>query len=118
MGYQDDFYIPRNIVGYTGDLHGVGRNAPTVYFCRFDYGVGYTFGRITQYHENEDNIGRNKVRTHHDYWVGNKWPEGYGVEFYNGRVRHQSRNRMYPVSWNNIRILMEAIYWYPYRKSK
>jgi hypothetical protein len=56
MGYRDDFYVVRNIIGYTGrisfDL------PPTIYF--YDC-TRKLLGHITQYHPNYENIGRQKV---------------------------------------------------------
>ena len=63
MGYQDDFYIPENIVGYTGDI----KKNPTVYFERKEKDGSITFGRITQQHDNKENEGREIVRKSKDY---------------------------------------------------
>ncbi len=56
-GYRDDFYVPENIIGYTGEL---GKSA-TVYFEKQE-GDTITFGRITQDHLNKENEGREMVR--------------------------------------------------------
>ena len=55
MPYRDDFYIRANIVGYTADDGNILEN-PTLYFE-----TETEHGRITQEHENPDNIGRGKV---------------------------------------------------------
>lgn len=92
MGYRDDFYIPENIKGYTGDLY----NNPTVYFEN-----GTEYGRITQEHDEPDNVGRNKVRsdpTHtivNELYIGdNPKMRGRTVanEYCNGKIIHVSRN--------------------------
>jgi hypothetical protein len=53
MAYRPDVYREENIVGHTGRLGYL----PTVYFEK-----GMEFGRITQTHKKQCNIGRNKVR--------------------------------------------------------
>lgn len=50
--YRANFYVPENIIGYTGALH----ENPTVYFQD-----GAEFGHITQAHDNAWNIGREPV---------------------------------------------------------
>lgn len=50
--YRSNFYIPENIIGFTGALH----NNPTVYFM-----TDTEFGHITQYHGSHWNIGREPV---------------------------------------------------------
>ncbi len=82
MSYEDSFYVKANITGYTGDID----NNPTVYFQK-----GNRFGRITQDHDNADNIGRNKVREYDDYRHENN-SSGKAEEYYNGKVQHTSRN--------------------------
>lgn len=52
--YRPDFYIPENIMGYTGKLH----ESPTVYFQ-----CGAEFGRITQEYEVGYNLGREEVQS-------------------------------------------------------
>lgn len=83
MPYESLFYTKENIIGYTGNISLF----PTVYFRK-----GNRFGRITQQHSNPDNIGRNVVRIYEDYSLYNTADSGKGVEFYNGKVRHRSRN--------------------------
>jgi hypothetical protein len=74
MGYRDDFYIPENIVGYTGNID----NQPTVYFQRIEDNGTISFGHITQYWYDSDfgrcsspNVGREEVRNAADYIIGN-----------------------------------------------
>lgn len=85
MSYRDDFYIKDNIIGYTGDI----LNNPTVYFKKVDGTGQIEFGRITQEHDDESNVGRNVVRTARDYAITNV--NGKAQEYYNGKVRHFSR---------------------------
>lgn len=98
MSYRDDFYTKENIIGYTGLLS----NNPTVYFKRGD-----EFGRITQYHKDKDNIGRNVVREYSDYKITNN-VNGKAEEFYDKTVNHTSRNRFIKV-FNNPDENNEAI---------
>lgn len=109
MAYQDAFYVEGNIIGYTGTL---GQDE-TVYFRN-----GNTFGRITQDHPNADNIGRNEVRTYADYVIDNSGPGGVAQEFYNGRVRHKSRNAFVAVNDGNRNTLAQAIARFPNVKPK
>ncbi len=89
MGYRDDVYNLGNIIGYTGDDPATR----TVYV--YDAGTK-EFGRLTQAHAHQDNVGRNKVRKEDDYWIGNEG--GRGVEKYRGQIRHRSRNAFVPVT--------------------
>ena len=120
MPYRPDFYIPENIVGYTGDLH----NDPTVYFETYT-----EHGRITQAHHNVDNIGRNEVRqnvlfvlegqecTLYRYEGGNIEQAGVACEFYATRdgetilddFYHESRNPLIIADAPAIPILAAAI---------
>ncbi|MFA6788950.1 MAG: hypothetical protein WC149_03775 [Arcobacteraceae bacterium] len=96
MGYRDDFYKSENIIGYTGNVANL--NIVTVYFKS-----GNSFGRITQEHSNVDNIGRNKVREYADYAIYNHSSNGNNaVEFYDGKVQHNSRNPFIPVGNDQI----------------
>ncbi len=96
MGYRDDLYQAKNIIGYTGDH--MFRDRVTVYFIS-----GADFGRITQYYpDDETNVGRNKVRTAHDYKIYNSKTDGCAVEFYDGSVQHESRSPFVPVGGNDI----------------
>lgn len=100
MSYRDDFFKKENIIGYTGDL----KDNPTVYFKK-----GSEFGRITQDHGNADNIGRNKVRTADDYEIKNSGRNGNAQEFYNGAVKHNSRNPFVEVTDESIDELAKSI---------
>lgn len=80
MSYRDDFYTLANVIGYTGVLN----DNPTFYFRH-----GTEFGRITQWHRDIGNIGRNIVRSAPDYVI----EQGrVAREYYNGKYRHTSRN--------------------------
>ncbi len=68
MGYRDDFYTADNIIGYTGDIN----NNPTVYF-RSEKDGEVTFGRITQEHKDDFNVGREEVRKAKDYDLKDAW---------------------------------------------
>lgn len=113
MGYCDDFYVKANIIGYTGDLKDSSK--VTVYFRN-----GNKFGRITQDHPHQDNIGRNQVRDCGDYRIGNN-ANNKCEEFYNGAVKHTSRNAFVAVpqtSVDTIDVLAKAITAFPNAKSK
>lgn len=98
--YRDDFYKKENIIGYTGSL----TNNPTVYFKDGD-----EFGRITQNHGNPNNIGRNKVRSYSDYRINNTGKNGAAQEYYNGKIRHSSRNPFISVSDDSRDELAQSI---------
>jgi hypothetical protein len=110
MPYETDFYVKSNIIGYTGDLN----SNPTVYFRS-----GNRFGRITQAHDHQDNIGRNKVREYADYALTNN-TSGKAEEYYNGKVRHKSRSAFVPLNGNQntLNTLAQAITAFPNAKSK
>ncbi|MBB1268164.1 hypothetical protein [Shewanella sp. SR44-3] len=109
MPYETDFYVKSNIIGYTGDLN----NNPTVYFKN-----GNKFGRITQDHGHQDNIGRNKVREYADYDISNV--EGRAREYYNGDYQHTSRHAFVPLNGNQntLNTLAQAINAFPNAKPK
>lgn len=98
--YGDDFFVEGNIIGYTGTLG----QQETVYFRSGD-----TFGRITQAHDDQDNVGRSKVRTYADYSIRNSIAKGVAEESYNGSVRHTSRHPFIAVTPENIDQLAQAI---------
>ncbi|MGB0949264.1 MAG: hypothetical protein ACPGU0_04070, partial [Marinirhabdus sp.] len=75
-----------NIIGYTGDIH----DNPTVFFKK-----GNKFGRITQDHQHEDNIGRNRVKSHSDHSIENR--DGRAHEYYNGQERYNSHHQFIAV---------------------
>lgn len=93
MGYRDDFYVQKNIIGYTGTL----RDNPTVYF--FVGGASKTFGHITQVHSVAENVGRETVITDSTYKCGNL-VDADGEYFYEvwSTGQHPSRNKMI---WRN-----------------
>jgi len=88
MGYRGDFYVPQNIIGYTGDLN----NNPTVYFKS-----GYSYGHITQSHDLRQNVGREEVLVAQDYRIFNN-AHGTAEEWAGGRCFHESRNTFTPVA--------------------
>ncbi len=98
--YEDDFYTAANIIGYTGDLN----DNPSVYFQK-----GNKFGRITQEHDEADNIGRNIVREYADYRIGNTGKGGTAQEYYGGAVQHESRNAFIARTAGNVDELAKAI---------
>lgn len=113
MPYEAGFYIAKNIVGYTGDL----KNNPTVYFHNRKTNQ---FGRITQDHDHADNIGRARVRIAADYSLRNN-RSGTAEEFYNGSVKHTSRNKFHKLgvfSGSTLKKLRLAIDAFPDAKSK
>lgn len=74
MAYEADFYIPENIVGYTGVIG----EKPTVYFKRVEGDGTKSFGHITQNwfdgefgESNSPNVGREVVRNAADYTIAN-----------------------------------------------
>lgn len=107
MAYGNDFYVKANIIGYTGDLN----DNPTVYFQK-----GNRFGRITQDHPHANNIGRNRVREYTDYRISNV--DGKAQEYYNGSVRHTSRNSFIAVTSDTAAVLALAISNFPNKKPK
>lgn len=112
--YRLDFYKRENIIGYTGDID----DNPTVYFRD----ANNNFGRITQYHNDPSNIGRNEIRQYADYRIENVWDNNVSgpraKEYYGGRYRHTSRNLFHPVDEDNIDQLAEAIDNFRYAKTK
>lgn len=82
MKYRADFYIPENIIGYTGNIN----SNPTVYFQR-----GSEIGHITQDHDIKYNIGREEVTVATNYSIGNDG-NGRSVEKDGMRVLHESRS--------------------------
>lgn len=74
MAFEADFYIPENIIGYTGDID----QKPTVYFMRAEQDGTITFGHITQNwfdgtfgKSNSPNVGREVLRNANDYTIEN-----------------------------------------------
>jgi hypothetical protein len=112
MGYQDIFYTADNMIGYTGQVHKM----PTVYFRK-----GNAWGRITQYHSNNLNIGRNVVRVKAGYTIANENVNGEEkcVERVNGKPLHTSRNRLITndsIGEEDRAVLLQAIWKYPDEK--
>jgi hypothetical protein len=62
MPYRADFYVPENIIGYTGVLN----KNPTVYFLS-----PTEYGHITQVHDADSNVGREEVCKNAQYIFGN-----------------------------------------------
>lgn len=74
MAFEAEFYIPENIIAYTGILD----QKPTVYFLRDEVNGTRTFGHITQNwfdgtfgRSNSPNVGREVLRNAGDYVIGN-----------------------------------------------
>jgi hypothetical protein len=117
MGYRDDFYDARYIMGYTGQLH----KDPTVYFLTQN-----ERGRITQKHKHNKNVGREKVRGTAGYTFANELFNGRRklVEYVNGRDVHTSRNALVQVpvddqtSSDTRALLAQAITRFPDEKSR
>jgi hypothetical protein len=97
--YEESFYQKGNIIGYTGNIN----LKPTIYFQK-----DTKFGRITQEHPDSTNVGRNKVRTAADYKIANG-TNGNAEEYYNGAVRHRSRNPFKTAGWFDKIKLAKAI---------
>jgi len=106
--YEDGFYKKENIIGYTGDIN----ISPTVYFK-----CNNKFGRITQSHPNRSNIGRNIVRIANDYKISNG-SNGHAEEYYDGAIRHRSRNAFRTASWLEKIKLAKAIDLFKDQKQK
>lgn len=100
--YMDDFYVAENIIGYTGSI----LNNPTMYFRN-----GNTFGRITQHHDDPNNVGRNLVRTHADYFIENE--DGMAWEYYDGDWQHNSRSEFESIKAVFLPILRTCITRFP-----
>jgi hypothetical protein len=85
MSYEPTFFVPENIIGYTGVL---SKN-PTVYFLSSTH-----YGHITQVHEEWTNVGREVIYSHASYGFGNQ--RGSLVEMDTGArpMDHTSRSPM------------------------
>lgn len=112
MSYRNDFYTKENIIGYTGDL----RKNPTVYFLEVDAHDHNlkSFGRITQFHEMPERIGREFVFQSKNYHYGNDliFGEPKLVERICDHPIHMSRNKFIPVDKEDheaINILAKSI---------
>ena len=94
MAYAPDFYVPENIIGYTGVLN---RN-PTVYFLSATH-----YGHITQVHDEWRNVGRETIRPTDRYVFGNVGDNNALVEAdYLASLSHESRSPMILVSKSSI----------------
>jgi hypothetical protein len=108
MGYRDDFYMVKYIIGYTGDLH----DFPTVYFQKGD-----EYGHVTQKHDYPQNVGRMEVRQSNTHSIGNEIHEGTLklVERDKGKITHVSRstltrvNVLDPSATDTVALLAQSI---------
>lgn len=93
MNYRADFYIPENIIGYTGKID----DNPTVYFRTGPPQGPNEYGHITQAHQIGPNEGREKVirSTKYEIRVG---ANGNLEEWDGGRCIHPSRNPFVPIA--------------------
>jgi len=121
MTYRNDFYKKENIIGYTGDLN----QKPTVYFQKaHTYNPGLiSFGRITQAHADDQNVGREFVFKAKHYSARNERVHGTRtlVERVNDQLIHTSRNPMILVDQKNTNVidqLAESIDKYPELKPR
>ncbi len=90
MAYAPEFYIPENIIGYTGVLN----KNPTVYFLSKTH-----YGHITQVHDEWRNVGRETIRPNARYAFGNVGDNNSLVESDPGApMSHHSRSPMILVS--------------------
>ncbi len=90
MAYAPDFYVPENIIGYTGVLN---KNS-TVYFLSATH-----YGHITQVHDEWRNVGRETIRSNARYTFGNVGDNNCLVESDPGApMYHHSRSPMILVS--------------------
>lgn len=83
--YEPNFYVPENIIGYTGVL----QKNPTVYFLSKTH-----YGHITQVHEEWTNVGREVIYPNASYEFGN-WDGVRLIEQDSARpMGHTSRSAM------------------------
>jgi hypothetical protein len=88
--YAADFYVPENIIGYTGVLN----KNPTVYFLSATH-----YGHITQVHDVWENVGRETIGSTAQYLFGNIGDNNCLYEFDAGAgMEHPSRSPMILVS--------------------
>ena len=86
MAYAADFYVPENIIGYTGVLN----KNPTVYFLSATH-----YGHITQVHDEWRNVGRETIRPNAQYAFGNVGDNNCLVESDSAApMSHESRSPM------------------------
>ena len=98
MPYRADFYIPENIIGYTGQID----NNPTVYFMEGPAHGPNEYGHITQAHRIGPNEGRETVRSSAQYEM-RAGAAGNLEEWDAGRRIHSSRSRFIPVAGLNAK---------------
>ncbi|MCK5818226.1 MAG: hypothetical protein KAH18_03025 [Psychromonas sp.] len=65
MGYRDDFYIKKNIIGHTGNIKS---GSPSIYFHDRTRSA---FGCVTTFHIEPRNIGRETVMEDNNYLIFN-----------------------------------------------
>ena len=115
---RKDFYVPENIIGYTGSL----QSSPTVYFlsCPWKgFGTYFNceFGHITQvYPENPHNVGRERVCRAAAYTIQNErgvLHEYACVKIGPGDFLHKSRSPFIEVDDNSRDVLKKAIRRFP-----
>lgn len=94
MAYAPEFYVPENIIGYTGVL----TRSPTVYFLSATH-----YGHITQVHDEWRNVGRETIRPTDQYTFGNLGDNNALVEAdYLAGLSHESRSPMILVGKSSI----------------
>lgn len=93
MAYRSDFYIPENIIGYTGIID----QNPTVYFMTGPPQGPNEYGHITQGHQIGPNEGRETVYRSAMYQI-RVGPGGVLEEWDGGQLMHRSRNALIPVA--------------------
>jgi hypothetical protein len=128
MGYKDDFYVKKNIIGWTGDINGDefsvyfadcdGSPPPTVRIADVDQ-IVVQYGHITQKHVCAYNVGREEVHECFSYAIYNgtsgsmeeselgpqgkdKLDTGKRVDKSDHEVLHQSRGVFHPVTKGTI----------------
>ncbi|MEO0911745.1 MAG: hypothetical protein AAFY59_01960 [Pseudomonadota bacterium] len=110
MGYRDDFYTVKNIIGHTGKIE----SNPTVYFLHKVADTEIYYGHITQSHADGANVGREPVRQTTFYDAGNITVDGKLIyeETVDG-FNHQSRSAFTDIrdlSEKQIAVLARAIH--------
>lgn len=119
MGYQDNLYCRKNIIGYTGDI----LHKPTVYFANEMCGAVTEFGHITQQYDQPENIGREERDWSSGYAIDNLFVLGAlrSVESKWGNPFHVSRSHFVPVRKvppNKMLYLEAAIVAFPDLKTR
>lgn len=110
MAYEPDFYVPENIIGYTGVL---SKN-PTVYFLSKT-----SYGHITQVHAVRENIGRELISPNSSYEFGNRDGKFLFESDPDRGMKHRSRSPMVLVKSDSIPPeLTHAIMVHPEKKAR